>query len=330
MAIQIRRRELIAALGGSAVAWPLAVRAQQPMPVIGLLSARSPVTDAPLIAVMQHGLNDTGFVEGQNIAIDYRWADGHYDRLPALAADLVQRRVACIITIGGDVSAVAAKAATSTLPIVFLIAGDPVRSGIVTSLNHPGGNITGQSALQVELETKNLELLRELRPNAATVAVLFNPNFPGAEGRVNDFQAAARSLGCDIAVLKASTSGDIETAFAKLLQARADALLIAIDPLFFNRAAQIVVLASRHAIPTLYPRREFAVAGGLMSYGSNADEGYRAAGVYAGRILKGEKPGDLPVQLPTRYQLVINLATARALGIDVPATLLARADEVIE
>jgi len=330
MAIHIGRRELIAALGGAVAAWPLAARAQQPMPVIGLLSGRSPVTDTPLIAVMQHGLNDTGFVEGQNVAIDYRWADGHYDRLPALAADLVQRRVACIITIGGDVSVMAAKAATATVPIVFLLGSDPVRSGFVTSLNHPGGNITGVSAFQIELETKNLELLRELRPNAATVAVLLNPSFPGFEGRVNDFQAAARSLGCDITVLKASTSGDIETAFAKLLQARVDALLITIDPFFFNRAAQIVVLASRYAIPTLYARREFAVVGGLMSYGSNADDSYRAAGAYAGRILKGEKPGDLPVQLPTRFELVINLATARALGIDVPATLLARADEVIE
>jgi len=329
--IDLRRRQFIALLGGAAAAWPVAARGQQPaMPVIGLLSARSPAVDATLISVIRQGLNDSGFVEGQNVALDYRWADGQYDRLTALAADLVHRQVAVIVSFGGDATALAAKTATATIPIVFLVGSDPIRSGLVPSLNHPGGNMTGASSFIFDLEPKRLGLVHELRPNATTIAVVVNPNSPNAELQVNDIQIAARNVGQRVDILNASTIREIDAVFAKLTQMRVDALLIAADPIFFNRASQLVVLASRHAIPTLYSRREFVALGGLMSYGSNADETYRIAGVYAGRILKGEKPGDLPIQLPTKFELVINLSTARALDIDVPATLLARADEVIE
>jgi putative ABC transport system substrate-binding protein len=327
----MRRREFITLLGGAAAGWPIAARAQQPaMPVIGLLSGRSPATDAPLIAVMRQGLNETGFVEGQNFTIDYRWAEGHFDRLPALAADLVRRQVAVIVTVGGEVVAAAAKAATATMPIVFVVGTDPVRSGLVTNLHHPGGNTTGVSAFQIELESKNLELLRELRPKAAMIGVLINPNFPNAEQRSNGIQVAARSLRQEVTILNASTIGEIDAAFAKLVQLHADALFVTTDPFFFTRLAQLVVLPTRHAIPTLYGRREFVAGGGLMSYGSNAEDSYRVLGVYAGRILKGEKPGDLPIQLPTKFELVINLSTARALTIDIPPALLAIADEVLE
>ena len=327
----IRRREFLL-LGGGAAAWPLAARAQQAgkLPVIGLLSSRSPATDVPLITVMREGLNETGLVEGRNFTTDYRSAEGQYDRLASLAADLVHRQVTVIVAIGGEPAALAAKTATATVPIVFAGGTDPVRSGIVANLNRPGGNITGVSAFQIELEPKKLGLLRELRPNTATIAVLVNPNFAYAEMQVNDIKAAARSVGQQIDLLSASTIREIDAAFTRLAQMRADALLIATDPFFFTRAAQLVVLATRHAIPTLYHRREFVTIGGLISYGSNTEEVYRALGVYAGRVLKGEKPGDLPIQLPTKFELVINLSTAKALGIDVPATLLARADEVIE
>ena len=327
----MKRREFITLVGGAVAAWPLAARAQRPaMPVIGLLSSRSPATDAPLIAVMRGGLNESGLVEGRNFTMDYRSAEGQYDRLASLAADLVHRKVAVIVAIGGEVAALAAKSATATIPIVFVGGTDPVRSGIVTSLHRPGGNITGVSAFQSELEPKKLELLRELRPNAATIAALVNPKLIPAEMQVSDIKAAARSMGQQIDLLPASTIREIDAAFTRLAQMRADALLIATDPFFFTRAAQLVVLATRHAIPTLYHRREFVAIGGLMSYGSNTEEVYRALGVYAGRVLKGEKPGDLPIQLPTKFELVINLSTAKALGIDVPPTLLARADEVIE
>jgi len=326
----MKRREFISLLGSAAAAWPLAASAQQPMPVIGVLSPRSPAVDVPLIAVIRQGLNDTGFFEGRNVTLDYRWADGQYDRLTALAADLVRRQVAVIVAPGGEISALAAKTATATIPIVYLGGSDPVRSGLVPSLNRPGGNITGVTSFIFDLEPKRLGLLRELRPNAATIAVLVNPGSLNSEIQVNDIQTAARSLGQQIDILNAGTIRDIDAAFARLAQMRADALLVAGDPIFFNRASQLVVLATRHAIPALYSRREFVAVGGLMSYGANSDETYRTAGVYAGRILKGEKPGDLPIQLPTKFELVINLSTARALGLDVPATLLARADEVIE
>ena len=326
----MNRRAVITLLGGAA-AWPLAARAQQrTFPVIGLLSSRSLAVDTPLIAVIRQGLNETGIIEGQNVTIDYRWAEGQYDRLAGLAVDLVRQHVAVIVAIGGDPSALAAKAATATIPIVFVGATDPVRSGVVTSLHRPGGNITGVSGFMTEMEPKRLELLRELRPHATTTAVLVNPNEPSIEIRVSDIQTAARSVGQEITILNASTIRDIDAAFARLAQMRADALLVAGDPFFFNRAAQLVVLAARHAIPSLYSRREFAAAGGLMSYGSTFNDIYRLVGVYAARILKGEKPGDLPIQLATKLELVINLKTAQALGLAVPPMLLARADEVIE
>jgi ABC-type uncharacterized transport system substrate-binding protein len=327
----MKRRAFISLLGGAAASWPLAARAQQrAFPVIGLLSSRSPAVDTSLIAVIRQGLNESGLVEGQNVALDYRWADGQYDRLAALAADLVRRQVAVIVTMGGEVSALAAKAASATIPIVFAAGADPVRSGLVTSVHRPGGNITGVSTLIFELEPKRLGLMRELRPNATTIAVLVDPNSPNAEMQVNDIQAAARGVGGEITILNASTIRDIDAAFVRLVEMRADALLVVANPIFFNRTAQLVVLAARHAIPTLYSRREFTAAGGLMSYGPNINDSYRLLGVYAARILKGEKPGDLPIQLPTKFELVINLSTAKALGIEVPPTLLARADEVIE
>jgi ABC-type uncharacterized transport system substrate-binding protein len=328
---RMKRREFITLLGGAAASWPLAARAQQrAFPVIGLLSSRSPAVDTSLIAVIRQGLNESGLVEGQNVALDYRWADGQYDRLAALAADLVHRQVAVIVTMGGEVSALAAKAASATIPIVFAAGADPVRSGLVTSVHRPGGNITGVSTLIFELEPKRLGLMRELRPNATTIAVLVDPNSPNAEMQVNDIQAAARGVGGEITILNASTIRDIDAAFVRLVEMRADALLVVANPIFFNRTAQLVVLAARHAIPTVYSRREFTAAGGLMSYGPNINDSYRLLGVYAARILKGEKPGDLPIQLPTKFELVINLSTAKALGLDVPPTLLARADEVIE
>jgi putative ABC transport system substrate-binding protein len=281
------------------------------------------------MAMIRQGLNDTGFVEGRNVALDYRSADGQYGRLAALAADLVQRQVAVIVAIT-EVSALAAKAATASTPIVASFGGDPVKGGFVANLNRPGGYITGTSSFFFELEPKRLGLLRELRPNAATIAVLVNPNSPTGELQANEIQAAARSVGQHIDIMNAGTIREIDAAFARLAQMRADALLVAADPVFFNRASQLVVLATRHAIPALYFRREFVAMGGLMSYGSNVDELYRTVGVYVGRILKGEKPGDLPIQRSTKFELVINLATARALGFDVPTTLLALADEVVE
>ena len=326
----MRRREFITLLGGAAAAWPLAARAQQQLPVIGILSSRSRATDALLIAVIRQGLNDTGFVEGRNVSIEYRWAEGNYNRLAALAADLVRRKVAVIVTIGGDVAALAAKAATTTLPVIFTVATDPVRSGLVSNLHRPGGNLTGNSGFQAELEPKRLGLLRELRPDATTIGVLVNPNVAYIDAQLNDIRSAAADIGREIVILNASTIAEIDAAFATLRQMRVDALSVAIDAFFFDRATQIVVLAARHAVPALYFRREFTAVGGLMSYGSNADEAYRVLGVYAGRILKGEKPGDLPIQLPTKFELVINLSTARALALDVPATLLGRADAVIE
>jgi putative tryptophan/tyrosine transport system substrate-binding protein len=327
----MKRREFITLLGGAA-AWPLAARAQQSaMSVIGLLSSRSPAVDTPLIVLIRQGLGESGLVEGQNIAFDYRCAEGQYDRLAGLATDLVRRQVAAIVTMGGEPSALAAKAATSTIPIVFVGGADPVRGGLVTSLHRPGGNLTGVSTFIAEIEPKRLGLLRELRPHATTIAVLVNPEYKSqTEIQVNDIQTAARSVGQDINILNAHTIRDIDAAFATLAQMRADALLVATDPFFFTRATQLAVLSARHAIPTLYSRREFSAAGGLISYGPNQDESYRLLGVYAGRILKGAKPADLPVQLPTKFELVINLSTANALGLEIPPALLARADEVIE
>jgi putative ABC transport system substrate-binding protein len=327
----MRRREFITLLGGAAAAWPLAARAQQRgLPVIGLLSSRSAATDTHLIAVIRQALNERGFVEGQNVMIDYRWADGQYDRLPALATSLVRRQVAIIVAMGGETSGLAAKAATATIPIVFASGTDPVAIGLVTNLNRPGGNITGISGLLSEQMAKRLALLQELVPNAPLIGVLLNPSYSGFDLQLQQLQEAAGTLRQELHVENARTEREIGAAFEAIIQRRASAILVANDPLFFNRATQFVVLAARHAIPTLYHRREFAAAGGLISYGPDQIEQYRVVGVYAARILKGEKPGDLPVQLPTRFELVINLMTAKTLGIDVPPSLLARADEVIE
>jgi putative tryptophan/tyrosine transport system substrate-binding protein len=331
MAIHIRRRELLVTLGGAAAAWPLAAGAQQPAaPVIGLLSSRSPATDTHSIAVIRHALYERGFVEGQNVTIDYRWAEGQYDRLPGLAASLVRRGVAVIVAIGGEVSALAAKAATATVPVVFVSGTDPVAIGLVTNLNRPGGNITGVSGLLSEVVSKRLELLQELVPKAMLIGVLVNPSYSGFKLQLQQLEEAVGMLRQKLRVERASTASEIGVAFETIAQQGANAILVANDPFFFNRTTQFVVLAVRYALPTLFFRREFTVAGGLMSYGSDVIELYRTVGVYTARILKGEKPGDLPVQQPTKFELVINLMTAKTLGIAVPETLLARADEVIE
>jgi putative ABC transport system substrate-binding protein len=326
----MRRREFITLLGGAATAWPLAVRAQQPAtPVIGFLNSTSDAS-GQTVAEFHRGLAQTGFVEGRNVSVEYRWAEGQYDRLPALAADLVRRHVAVIVTTGGIPSALAAKAATTTIPIVFTIGADPVEVGLVASLNRPGGNITGVSILNVELAPKRLELLHELLPMATVMALLVNPTNPNAEIQSRDLQAAARTLGLELHVLHASSERDFEPALAALAQARAGALLIGPDTFFVSQFEQLGALALRHAVPTISQYREFAVAGGLMGYGGGLYEPVRLAGLYAGRILKGEKPADLPVQQSAKVELVINLKTAKALGLTFPLALLTRADEVIE
>jgi putative tryptophan/tyrosine transport system substrate-binding protein len=325
----MRRREFITLLGG-AVAWPLTARAQRGIPVIGFLSSRSPGESAGVVAAFREGLREIGFVEGQNLTIAFRWAEGRYDRLPALAAELTGLRVALLFAAGGPPSALAAKAATSTIPIVFSAASDPVRLGLVASLNRPGGNITGMSTLTTSLGAKGVELLKELVPKATVIAYLVNPSNPSGELEIKEAQAVANALGIQLRVLKASTEAELDAAFAALVKLRADGLVIAGEPFFDTQREGIVGLAARHAVATSYAWRENVLAGGLMSYGNSLTESYRLAGIYAGRILKGEKPADLPVMQPTKFELVLNLKTAKVLGLTIPQSLLVRADEVIQ
>ena len=327
----MQRREFILALGGAAVAWPLAARAQRPaLPVIGLLGSSSADDSIHVMVALRAGLNESGFIEGQNVAVEYRWAHDNYDRLPALAAELVNRQVAVIVTTGAEPSALVAKAATTKIPIVFVIDGDPVSIGLVDSLNRPGGNVTGMSLIASALEAKRLELLRELVPRSTLIAVLVNPDYPDTDFQVGGLEAAASDSGQKIYVLNARNEGDLDTAFTTIVQQRAGALLVAADPLFNRLHQQIVALAARYKVPAIYESREFVAAGGVISYGASIAGAYRGAGVYAGKILKGAKPADLPVQQPTTFELVINLKAAKAIGLEIAPTLLARADEVIE
>jgi len=314
---------------GAAAASPLIAQAQQPaLPVVGFLNSRGPGENETILVAFRRGLQEAGYVEGQNVTIEYRWADNHYDRLPMLAADLVGRRVAVIVSNGPPIMTV--KAATSTIPIVFAVGFDPLTFGLVTSLSRPGGNLTGVSILDVEIGPKRLELLRELIPTATVVALLVNPTTPAAEAIARDVQAAARLLGLQLHVLHAATDRDFDAVFATLAQLRADALIIGADPFFTSRSRQLGELTLARRIPAIYEFHEFAAAGGLISYGTSLADAYRQAGTYTGRILKGEKPSDLPVQQATKVEMILNLKTAKALGIAVPNSLLGRADEIIE
>jgi len=326
----MRRRDFIIFLAGAMAAWPLAARAQQKtVPVIGVLNATSPgPSSAPFMGAFRQGLREAGYVEGQNVAIEYRWAEGHYDRLPALAADLVGRKVDLIMA-STPPSALAAKSATSTIPIVFRGGADPVRDGLVASLARPGGNLTGVSIAD-DLTAKRLELLSELVPRAGVIALLINPNNANAERVIRDVQEAARTKGLQLHVLKAGSESEIDTALASLVQLHAGALVVGADPFLSNRREQLVALASRGAVPSIYAWREFAASGGLISYGPSLTSAYRLVGAYAGKVLKGAKPADLPIQQPTTFELVINLKTAKALGLTVSRSMLMRADEVIE
>ena len=326
----MRRREFITLIGGAAAAWPLAARAQQPArPVIGFLSPGSPESDGVRLTGLRQGLKESGYIEGQNVAIEYCFAHGQNDRLPALAADLVDRRVAGMVTVGTPAT-LAAKATTTTIPIVFYIAVDPVQFGLAASLSRPGGNLTGLGALSIDLAAKRLEVLHELLPDAAVVAMLVNPTNPVSEPESRAALDAARSLGVQLHIFRASTAGEIDAAFVSLVKLRARALAVGGDPYFFNQRAQIMALAARDAVATISAWREFPVAGGLMSYGSDVADAYRQVGLYAGKILKGIRPADLPVQQVVKIEMVINLKTAKTLGITIPLPLIGRADEVIE
>ena len=326
---QMQRREFITLLGGAAAAWPLAARGQQPgVPVIGFLRSTTAAGSSHLVTAFGQGLNEAGFVEGKNVAIEYRWADDHHDRLPALAADLVRRPVAVIVA--NAVSTQAAKTATSTIPIIAVTGVDPVRTGLVTSLSRPGGNVTGVMFTTSDLTAKRLGLLHELVPKATVVGVLLDRNVPEADFELRDAEAAGRAVGRQVLTVKAASELEFNAAFSKMVQAGAGALLVSGGPLFLSHRRQLVALAARYALPASYVTRQYPEAGGLMSYGPSQTDAYRRAGIYAGRILRGEKPTDLPVQLPTKFDLVINLGTAKAFGFDVPDRLLAIADEVIE
>ena len=332
MISHIERRKFLATLGGAAVAWPLAARAQQPaMPVIGFLGSSSAQVSVKNLEAFRKGLSETGYVEGRNVAIEFRWSGGREDRMPELAADLVRRQVAVIAAPASTAGALAAKTATSNIPIVFAISGDPVALGLVASLNRPGGNTTGVMSLNVELTAKRLGLLRELAPQATRFVALVSPNSVMTDAIVKNVHASVPTLGLPVEILYAGSSDrDIEAAFANLSQKPGAALLVTVDTFFFTRRALIVTLAARHALPTVYYSREYADIGGLISYGPNNDNIYELTGIYTGRVLKGEKPADLPVAQPTKFEMVINLSTAKALAIDVPPTLLALAEEVIE
>lgn len=326
----MRRREFIKLVGGT-VAWPLAAQAQQAaMPVIGLLSVRTPDSDALVLDAFKRGMSETGYSESKNVMIEYRWAAGHFDRLSALAKDLVDEKVAVIATFGGTSAAQAAKMATSNIPIVFAIGDDPVKFGLVANLNRPESNVTGATNFYGALATKQLGLLRQLVPSASVIAVMADPNEPAGESQISDAQEAANSIGQQLVVFRASTEAEIDTAFADLVQQHAGALLLGANPFFFTRIGQLTLLASQYRIPTMYWRRELVEAGGLVSYGSDPTEAYTTIGRYVGKLLAGAKPGDLPVQQPTKFEFVINLKTAKALGLKIPPNVLSIADEVIE
>ena len=326
----MKRREFITLISGAVAAWPLAARAQQPaMPVIGFLSTRSPEESAHLVAAFQSGLADNGYIAGQTVLIEYRWALGQYDRLPTMAADLVRRPVAVLATVGGEPAAMAAKTETSTIPIVFAM-DDPVKQGLVESFNRPGGNATGMAVLSPDLEAKRLGLLHELVPQASTIGVLLNPNFPPAQHQLEEVQIAAQATNLQILALRASTDRDIDEAFDRLIKQRIPALSVASDPFFDTRRDKLIGLAARYAVPTIYQFREYPAAGGLISYGIDIANVYRQIGIYVGRILKGAKPADLPVMQPTKFELVLNLKTAKTLRLAIPSGVFSIADEVIE
>jgi putative ABC transport system substrate-binding protein len=326
----MRRREFISLISGTAAGWPIVARAQQPVPVIGWLFGVSAEAAQPTLAAFRKALGDVGYVEGRNVKFEYRWADGKYDLLPAMAADLVARSVTLIVTGGGEPAAFAAKSATSSIPIVMVVGSDPVKEGLIHSLNRPGGNITGATVFSYQMESKRLSLLHEAAPAVKAIAVLLNPSNPAAELQLRDAREAAPHIGIEVLTFSANTESEFEGIFATMAQRQAGGLVVAADPFFNSRRTRLIALAEQYRLPAIYEWRQFAVDGGLMSYGTVLTDAYSQAGTYAGRILKGEKPGDLPVVQPTSFQFVINLKTAKALGLEIPPTLSARVDEVFE